>query len=110
MTPAQPRLAATVVLLRPAEGVASGFEVYLQRRAATMAFAPGMYAFPGGGVDSADLASLDHASAGSDASSLADRFGLPMDQAGAVVRAAVRELIEETGVELSSAALAPWAR
>src|SRR5262245_44341097 len=40
--PAVPRLAATVVLLRPLD--AGGFEVYVQRRAATMAFAPGMYA------------------------------------------------------------------
>jgi 8-oxo-dGTP pyrophosphatase MutT (NUDIX family) len=47
-TPVVPRLAATVLLLRPP------FDVYLIRRAATMAFAADMYAFPGGSVDPRD--------------------------------------------------------
>ena len=52
-TPATPRQAATVILLRsPAVG---HIEVYAVRRAATMAFAPGMYAFPGGSVDQRDM-------------------------------------------------------
>ena len=46
-----PRHAATVVLLRDA---AAGPEVYLLRRAATMAFAAGMHVFPGGSVDPRD--------------------------------------------------------
>ena len=46
-----PRHAATVVLLRDAAG---GPEVYLLRRAATMAFAAGMHVFPGGAVDPRD--------------------------------------------------------
>ena len=46
---AEPRPAATVVLLRPADP----FEVYVLRRAATMTFG-GVYAFPGGGVDPSD--------------------------------------------------------
>nr|MDT0660268.1 NUDIX hydrolase [Micromonospora sp. DSM 115978] len=51
LAPAPPRVAATVVLLRPVP--VTGFEVYVIRRAATMTFG-GMYAFPGGGVDPAD--------------------------------------------------------
>ena len=41
----EPRPAATVVLLRPS---ADGFEVFLQRRVASMAFAAGATVFPGG--------------------------------------------------------------
>lgn len=46
--PAEPRPAATVVLLRDG---AAGPQLYLIRRQASMAFAGGMYAFPGGRVD-----------------------------------------------------------
>ncbi len=98
--PAEPRLAATVVLLRPAP---SGFEVYVQRRAATMAFAPGMYAFPGGSVDPADYSTyLDIP--------LDESLGLPVDSARAVRHAAVRELDEEAGVRITADQLVPWAR
>jgi 8-oxo-dGTP pyrophosphatase MutT (NUDIX family) len=87
--PVAPRLAATVLLLRPP------FEVYLIRRAATMAFAAGMYAFPGGAVDPRDAhTELDWVAP-------PNRLGLPADQARAVVCAAVREVFEETGVLLA---------
>ncbi|HYN96482.1 MAG TPA: NUDIX hydrolase, partial [Pilimelia sp.] len=43
--PAPPRVAASVILLRPAAG--GGFQVYALRRATTMVFG-GVYAFPGG--------------------------------------------------------------
>ncbi len=43
--------AATVILLRPGS---QGFEVLLQRRPTTMAFAGGMYVFPGGKVEKSD--------------------------------------------------------
>jgi 8-oxo-dGTP pyrophosphatase MutT (NUDIX family) len=76
-TPVVPRVAATVVLLRPP------LEVYLIERAATMAFAAGMYAFPGGSAEPGD----------------ADPRAT-----------AVREVREETGVELEPAALVPWGR
>src|SRR3954453_20695668 len=46
------RDAATVVLLRDAPEF--GVEVYLLRRVASMAFAAGMYVFPGGSVDPRD--------------------------------------------------------
>ena len=51
MTPAEPRQAATVLLLRDG---ADGLEVYLLRRTQGMPFAGGMTAYPGGGVDERD--------------------------------------------------------
>src|SRR6478736_6516235 len=51
LTVAEPRPAATVVLVRPG---ADGLEVLLAHRPATMAFAPGVHVFPGGSVDAGD--------------------------------------------------------
>lgn len=89
---ATPRVAATVVLLRPA---LTGFEVYALRRLAAMVFG-GVYAFPGGSVDPTD---------GVDPGGLHPdwpcRLGLPAGQAAAVIGAAVREVFEETGVLLA---------
>ena len=48
---AEPRQAATVLLLRNGE---DGLEVYLLRRTRGMPFAGGMTAYPGGGVDPRD--------------------------------------------------------
>jgi len=76
-TPAVPRVAATVVLLR------EPYEVYLMERAATMAFAAGMYAFPGGGAEPVD----------------ADPRAT-----------SVREVREETEVVLTPEELVPWGR
>jgi 8-oxo-dGTP pyrophosphatase MutT (NUDIX family) len=99
--PVTPRLAATVMLLRPSE---PGFEVYLLRRAASMRFASGMYAFPGGTVDEGDYEGPPLALAAS------ARLGRPEPEARAVMRAAVREVAEETGVCLDPADLVPWTR
>jgi 8-oxo-dGTP pyrophosphatase MutT (NUDIX family) len=100
--PAVPRRAATVVLLRPAD---SGFEVYALRRADSMAFAPGMYAFPGGSVDPGDAAD-EVAWSGPPPEVWASRLGLDAPAARAVVCAAVRELFEESGVLLAGPASA----
>lgn len=101
-SPVGPRLAATVVLLRDHD---DRLEIYTQRRAATMAFAPGMYAFPGGSVAAAD------AELAADAEpAVVTRMGLPVESARAVLRAAVREVAEETAVRLAPGQLAPWAR
>ncbi len=97
--PVPARPAATVILLRQAES-GPGFEVYLVRRAATMRFAPGMYAFPGGSVDPRD-ASSDVGWVGPGGAEWADRLGLPEAEAKAVVCAAVREVFEESGVLLA---------
>jgi 8-oxo-dGTP pyrophosphatase MutT (NUDIX family) len=92
-----PRLAATVVLLRPSD---RGVEVFLQRRAATMAFAPNMYAFPGGVLDPRDTAhEVGWVGPGPDA--WAASLAQPAAQARGVVCAAVREVFEECGVLLA---------
>lgn len=93
--PVQPRRAATVVLLRDAPG---GPEAFLVRRRATMAFASGMYAFPGGGVDPRDGAVDSSVWAGPDPVAWSGLLGLPVEAARGVVTAAVRETFEETGV------------
>jgi 8-oxo-dGTP pyrophosphatase MutT (NUDIX family) len=98
--PSVPRVAATVVLLRSAD---AGFEVYVLRRAASMAFASGMYAFPGGGVDPAD-AGAHLGWAGPAPDEWARRLGRPAGEAQAVVCAAVREVFEEAGVLLAEGA------
>ncbi len=85
--PVEPRLAATVLLLRPP------LRVYLIRRARTMVFAADMYAFPGGSVDPRD-ADVEWVAP-------AHRLGLPDARARAVACAAVREVFEETGVLLA---------
>jgi 8-oxo-dGTP pyrophosphatase MutT (NUDIX family) len=91
-------VAATVLLLRPAAG---GFEVYVIRRVAAMAFG-GMYAFPGGGVDPSDSrVHLDWA--GPSPAEWGDRLGLAPQPAQAVVCAAAREVFEEAGVLLAGA-------
>ena len=95
--PAEPRNAATVVLLRER---ATGPEVYLLRRHATMDFAGGMCVFPGGGVDPRDFdAAVGWA--GPSPEEWADRLGTDEDLARALVCAAVRETFEESGVLLA---------
>lgn len=97
--PAEPRQSATVVLLRgAADGI--GVQVYMLRRAATMAFAAGMQAFPGGSVDPRD-ADGDVGWAGPSPEAWGRAFGVPPDLAHALVCAAVRETFEESGVLLA---------
>lgn len=96
-TPAEPRDAATVVLLRRGE---AGPEVYLLRRQVSMEFAGGMCVFPGGGVDPRDF---DHtvAWAGPSPAEWAERLGTDEAKARALVCTAVRETFEESGVLLA---------
>lgn len=96
-SPAPPRDAATVVVVRDG---ADGIEAYLLRRQPTMAFAPGMYVFPGGGVDDADRTAVVPW-AGPPPSVWAERFGCTVDIAKGLVCAAVRETFEESGVLLA---------
>ncbi len=95
--PAEPRNAATVVLLRPAEG---GPELYLLRRHASMEFAGGMFVFPGGGVDERDF-DATVGWAGPSPAQWATRLGTDEEMARALVCAAVRETFEESGVLLA---------
>jgi 8-oxo-dGTP pyrophosphatase MutT (NUDIX family) len=98
----KPRLAATVILLRPAEQ--QGFEVFLTRRPEGMAFLGGMYCFPGGTLCKEDYTdALLHRST-----------GLTTEQAQKIIGAevaprvalglwmtALRELFEEAGILLA---------
>ncbi len=94
-----PRYASTVMVLRdPPTG--GGVEVFLQRRVASMAFAPSMWVFPGGGVDRRD-AEADVPWAGPGPDEWARRLDVPIDIARALVCAAVREVFEECGVLLA---------
>ncbi len=97
LTPAEPRNAATVVLLRSSE---QGPAVYLLRRQTSMAFAAGMCVFPGGGVDPRDFeAHVDWE--GPSPAEWAERLGTDEATALALVCAAVRETFEESGVLLA---------
>ncbi|MDI6024196.1 NUDIX domain-containing protein [Leucobacter sp. UT-8R-CII-1-4] len=94
--PATPKPAATIVLLR--EG-ADGLEAFLMRRQTSMAFAAGMYVFPGGGVHKADREELPWI--GPDSAWFAERFHSSVEVAHEMVVAAARETFEETGVLLA---------
>ncbi|WP_107084171.1 NUDIX domain-containing protein [Streptomyces sp. NRRL S-495] len=99
LTPPVPRQSATVVLLRDT-GTDAGPEAYLLRRRTSMAFAAGMYAYPGGGVDPRD-AEAELGWAGPGPQEWAERLGVDARTAQAVVCAAVRETFEEAGVLLA---------
>ena len=103
-TPADPRPAATIVLLRDGE---VGLEVLLLRRNRKTGFVPGAWVFPGGRVDRQDRdlvtfwAGLDPATA----SSRLNLASAPDDpQALAYYTAALREAFEETGVLVGATA------
>jgi 8-oxo-dGTP pyrophosphatase MutT (NUDIX family) len=85
-----------VVLLRDQDG---GPAVHMLRRRASMAFAAGAYAYPGGGVDPRDERPVRWAGPGLDV--WARTLGIPRTRAQAVVCAAVRETFEESGVLLA---------
>ncbi len=74
----QPRLSASVILLREAPGEGRGFEVFLLKRNDGSGFMPGRFVFPGGGLEKSDGA------------------GEP-----GLKRCAIRELWEEAGVLLA---------
>ncbi len=94
-----PRLAATVMLVRDTP---AGPEVYVQRRVASMAFAPSRVVFPGGGVDPDDH-SRDAGPPG--LAALAEAMGVGAAAAAPYAAAAVREVEEECGVRLEVADL-----
>ncbi|MGO4258699.1 NUDIX hydrolase [Marmoricola sp. RAF53] len=95
--PAEPRDAATVVVMRRSD---RGPEIYLLRRQVSMEFAGGMCVFPGGGVDPRDF-DADVAWAGPSPAEWAERLGTDEAKARALVCAAVRETFEESGVLLA---------
>jgi 8-oxo-dGTP pyrophosphatase MutT (NUDIX family) len=100
VSPAEPRQAATVLLLRDGD---RGLEVYLLRRTRGMPFAGGMTAYPGGGVDPRD-GDTDVAWAGPPPADWARAWGCDERTARELVCAAVRETFEEAGVLLAGPA------
>ena len=101
----EPLPAATVVLLRPGPDEP---EVLLIHRPTTMAFGPGLHAFPGGRVDPGD-ADAPAAEDGLTAADAAIALGgnVTPVEALALHVAAARELLEEVGVDIPIDALAP---
>jgi len=105
--PVQPNYAATVMLLRDtinnpkrtADGE-SDIEVFMLRRAETMAFVPTAVVFPGGRVDMRD-ADLRLPWAGPSSEDWAHRFNCEEELARCIVVAAAREVFEECGVLLA---------
>ena len=80
--------AATVILLRDGP---EGLETLMLRRNSKLAFAGGMWVFPGGRVDPEDRVGLEGD-----------------DEIGAARRAAVREAREEAGLAISEDSLVPF--
>jgi len=96
--PAEPRPAATIVLLRDG---AEGMEVLLMKRNRRAGFVPGAYVFPGGRVDGTDalpavIARLD----GLTTAAASERLDLHGGEPPAIAYylAALREAFEETGI------------
>ncbi len=96
VVPAKP--ASTVMLVRDDEGP---LEVFMLRRVSSMAFAPSMHVFPGGGVDRRD-AEDELPWAGPTVEAWAENLGTDESSARMLVAAAIREIFEETGVLLAS--------
>ncbi|HEV7171733.1 NUDIX hydrolase [Pedococcus sp.] len=95
--PVAPKAAATVMFVRDGP---SAVEVFMLRRVATMAFAPRMMVFPGGGVDARD-ADPSLPWAGPTPAEWAERLQVEEATARELVAAAVREVFEESGVLLA---------
>ncbi|GGY27457.1 NUDIX hydrolase [Streptomyces xanthochromogenes] len=102
LTAVEPRRASTVMLLRDGPvGADTGPSVHMLRRRASMAFAGGAYAYPGGGVDPRDAEDARLGWAGPTRETWAERLGTDPASAQAIVCAAVRETYEEAGVLLA---------
>jgi len=114
VTPAAPRDAATVMVLRSApdtvapSAIGRGIQVLMLRRTAAMKFAPGAYVFPGGSVDPADYGA-EVGWQGPSPAGFGARLGASAEVARALVCAAVRETFEESGVLLAGAPDGPLA-
>ena len=94
--PVPTRAAATIAVVRDSE---HGLEAFLMRRNSALAFAPGMYVFPGGSVHPSDSDEITWV--GPPPEQWAQRFNCDADLAKALVVSAIRETFEETGVLLA---------
>lgn len=105
-TPVEPRDAASIVLARAPrrtgeQPAAGDLEIYFLLRHAKMQFAASMAVFPGGGVDPRDFEDDSTPWAGPSPETWAERLGVSVAMARALVYAAVRETFEESGVLLA---------
>lgn len=103
-TPAEPKPAASVLLVRDAPvGAPEPLEVYMIRRNRGMKFLGGYYAFPGGKVDPVDGSPAALARCRGVAAAEANALfeGLESPPALAFWVTAVRELLEESGILLA---------
>jgi 8-oxo-dGTP pyrophosphatase MutT (NUDIX family) len=105
-TAVEPRDAASVIIARDGD---NGLELYFLRRHARMAFAPGVAVFPGGAVDPQDYLDDSESTNPTDGGDWTARLGVDADRAAAIVRAACRELLEETGLVVEARDLNAWA-
>ncbi len=99
------RPASTVILVRDA--VPEGIEVFMLRRSAQSAFAPGAYVFPGGTVDAEDRSKRAHyQTRGIEKERLRRLFRMkePPEESlqASLVVTALRELFEESGILFAS--------
>jgi 8-oxo-dGTP pyrophosphatase MutT (NUDIX family) len=104
VTPAVPRQAATVLVLRDSP---DGPQVYFMRRPARSSFAASAYVFPGGAVDDADSSlELLELAPQFDPAVASSRMRLAGDEScvTALHVAAVREVFEETGILIGTRA------
>jgi 8-oxo-dGTP pyrophosphatase MutT (NUDIX family) len=100
MAPATPRRAASLILMRAGGRHGQrGVQVLLVRRSPEARFMPGVWVFPGGVVEAEEPLAADMQGGDRDPEELAHRA------------CAVRELLEEAGIELSAdQELRPWSR
>lgn len=92
--PLTPRPASTVMLIRD---TADGIKTFLMRRHMQMDFVAGVMVFPGGGVDDRDR-NGDIAWYGPEPAWWAEKLGVEVNLAEALICAAARETFEESGV------------
>lgn len=107
------KLAVSVVMLRDSP---LGIEVFVQHRASTMDFAASAVVFPGGRVDAVDSVGWTYSAELLNAHATAWRHTClcvnaanSTYNAGRLVAAAAREVMEECGISLSPEMLKPWA-
>jgi len=106
-TPVTPRPAATLILVRDADG---GLEVLMARRTQLADFAGGAYVFPGGAVDKSDhAAELAALCTGLDDATASERLGIERGGLGYWI-AAIRESFEEAGLLIAHDAAGELAR
>ncbi len=98
----EPRLAATVMLVREKEDGpdAGALEVFMIQRANSMEFLPDIMAFPGGSVDKRDEG-VGNLLADDERAFWAEALGTDEETAQALLAAAAREVFEECGVLLA---------